>query len=385
MLLILIVALDLQMLQTIERVQTRRHVFIDAFNKKQNHQTDFVIVFLEANGTPSGLLVTSVDSKSITGYPLSNAITRSKNLKIGFKTISWREVVDWRYCDTFELEGGILYRSLLKSVDKFTKRRILERLPFVVVDREIRDTKLLRAIAHGDKATIRLATKEDLSKPVEVGVMRTRQSVSKYTMTPLDYAFVYGEPSTLDLLREISGFRPSVDHLVVAAWLDNPANVSWAIKNGVFVDAKDRFEQNALFLSVVNGRQEVVDVLLANGATVDEWILHAAFNVQVMQRLEKVHPIDRPLRISLIEKFLETKPDISRYLLMGDSGLSAEVKFQVNQAVKNLRTPNEVRSDGREVLRKSLKTSKESRFLTRDLEFGFLLPVERLSLVKHRE
>ncbi len=258
--------------------------FAAAFRNRERAQSDFMVVTLREEGdfyVPMGILVDAINGDTISGRAVENTLAEHTwGAKAGAPiTCNVSNIVDWRYVDAFEMEGGLLYRELYDRQRERLQFDIGDLTPFLLLrknDRQIdeRTRRIFRDIANGRLERIQTLPVEDLKLSGIKGNMPTitfdigrRVIVLPFTIT--EYAASYGDARMIDYLfqqgalEEKPGeFSPLKD----GAQKGNLETTTRLLELGFDPNCKDDLSTSPLQQATMWNHLEIVRLLLKHGA-----------------------------------------------------------------------------------------------------------------------
>jgi hypothetical protein len=255
--------------------------FVTTFRHPARTQTDFMVVILQEEQdayVPVGILLDGIDQGTFSGRRVANTLTAQPTEHI---TCRAADIVDWRYVDTLEMEGGALYRELYARLPSRTKFAIRDKQPFVIArdnEREMIDTSTLhmfRDLAHGRCDRVEgLHTSRDLGTsgmraPMPVLTFDIGRKVIIYPVTVPEYAAMYGNARIIDGLysRGVLYDKPGdFSPLAESCLAGNIETTERLLELGFDVDA---LNGAPLHNAVAGNHVDVVLVLVRKGVDVN--------------------------------------------------------------------------------------------------------------------
>lgn len=380
-----------------DAIQASRESFVSfctRFAARKPGQDNFLAVFLENRGNffvPVGILVESIRGDRILGRRVSN---RLEPLDDGPASCERRDIIDWRYIDTYEMEGGALYRKIFSLQPERVQTTIRDVLPFLISREsedpgELRD--VFRSIAHHDVSVVR----DLISRGIEPANLLSRMPVRCFgrarrvalvDISIPEYAAMYGDAATIDILHqngcldEMSGRSPL---LIDASFQGNTQVVQRFLELGYSADAVGMFRETALFQAVKWGHHLIIDCLIRGGADVN------------FRNVREQTPLFHAASAEVAGRLIEAGADVNASSDTGETPLATHwrngrwdvVKLLIELGASDQGAGGEIASPGlagvRELGVAQLNRSNAEQMLKEldlamSIDFGFVLPVEEI-------
>lgn len=270
---------DDTLVQAIAESRSTFDQFVAAFRQRERAQTDFVVVILRDVGdsyVPVGILVDGITGDTISGRVVENTLIAQPGRHI---ECTASDIVDWRYIDTFELEGGMLYRTLYERLPRMAQFKIRDIVPFLIrrekaeqVDEPTR--RIFRDIANGRLKRIQGLPVENLERSGLSGRMPTLtfgtgRRVTIHPRTIPVYASRYGTPRIIDYLVERGAMEAKSGEfspLAESSYAGNVETTKRMLELGFDAECKDEVSLSPLHRAVSSGHADIVHLLLKFGA-----------------------------------------------------------------------------------------------------------------------
>lgn len=375
-------------------IQTSREsfgCFCTSFEARRPGQDNFIVVFLENVGdfsVPVGMFVESIRGDRILGRRVSN---RLELLDDGPASCERRDIIDWRYVDAYEMEGGALYRKTFSLQPERVQATIRDVLPFLISREsedpgELRD--VFRSIAHHDASAVRDLISRgiepaNVSSKMPVRCFGRARRVVEVEISIPEYAAMYGDAETIDILHqngsldEMPGRSPP---LIDASFQGNTQVVQRFLELGYSPDAVGMFRETALFQAAKWGHYLVVDCLIRGGADVN------------FRNVREQTPLFQAASADVAGRLIEAGADVNASSDTGETPLAIHWRNGRWDVVKLLiERGATVRGAGRDIVppgvvgvtefvaaqRNGSKAGQmlEELDLANSIDFGFVLPV----------
>lgn len=373
--------------------------FKKAFDRRGIRQTDFVVTVMRRDGLkliPTGILVDQL-GETIEGREIPNALLPKPAARVACR---FEHLIDWRYTDTFELEGGRLYRALFHRQSPTVKRTIGNHHVFLLDwdksatrDAELRE--LMRDVANLRHAQVErklradktLQTREALvAVPgFEGGDLRAKL----FPMTVSEWAAQFGDARMLELLRSLGlvhegkGCNPLTSGSVTRG---NTDAVRYVLELGFDPEVTDDIGGFPLKYAVAWDRGEVVKLLLKHGADCNRRdnsqrtpIFHAR-SVPVAQDLlaagARLDLVDEVGKTCVQAQLEHGRADIVNLMVNHGARRDARWKLGLNEA--------QTKEKGQQEIRKSLRETDPQALADfefgQSIDYGCVLPIRDLPL-----
>ena len=276
--------------------------FVAAFRRRARAQSDFMVVVLENEEQtclPVGILVDEIGNGTFAGRRVANTLRAEPTARTSCR---WIDVVDWRYIDAFEMEGGVLYRELYQRLHGIEKFTIRDEQPFVIeregdeqkIDRRM--LQIFRDIANGRSHRLEQLSSEELAFSGIKAPMPERrfvigQSFFVFPFSIPEYAAMYGDEDIIDLLAEHGVLEEEPERFSPLASSSAAGNLETTSALLALGFNPESFEGAPLYNAIVCDHLAIVRLLLESGAdcnargTSDDTPLFHAQSVEVAKAL----------------------------------------------------------------------------------------------------
>ncbi len=275
-----LVADDAEMHSAISRSVKEWSDFTRAFHQPALRRNGFLAVAVRRENdrlVPVGVRVEKIAGDRIIGKRVENRLVETIDRPM---EISLSNVIDWRYIDTLECEGGTLYRLLLSRQIPMFQGKIEDHQAFIIereeeYDREFR--RLMRDIANLRYNEVEQCLDQHpewasrwMKMPFFFHQFRQRK-VALYPQTPGSYGAAFGDRRMMELLNRLGALNYKSETvlgpLFAACHVGNEETTRYLCEQGYDTNARD-FDGVPLLHSVLQqfATPQIVETLVRYGA-----------------------------------------------------------------------------------------------------------------------
>jgi hypothetical protein len=401
---------DEEACQEIDKSRQTLPDFVRAFERRAVRQVDFIVTVMcreVAHLIPVGILLERVAGDTIYGRRIPNELVVDAQEAVMCRA---DQVIDWRYEDVFELEGGQLYRLLFHRQPWAGQLAIGEKQSFlidwydknavgdpIVKDVEFRD--LFRDIANLRHVEVerKLRANKSLHQkegyvPVasEGAAIRSRLGPRTVSRTAAEL----GDAKMIQLLDRLDILRNDSEGEGLLGWAAASGNLESCramLELGFDVNTPDdEYQYTPLSLAAARNYGNVVALLLEHGADCNRrdyrgtTALFDVRSVVVAQQLlaagARVEVLDNEGR-SCVQRHLE-RGRIDIVNLLVEHGAKRDPEWELGL------TEEQVRARGAEFLHTRLRdidpNAADKYELGQSINYGCVLPIKRIPIPQSR-
>jgi len=290
---------DDKLTRAIRSVITSWPGFVNAFRRPSKHRGGFLVTVIQNEGdqlVPLGIEVRKIEGTKIYGLAVPNRLLAHFGNEISCDTAN---VVDWRYIDTFECEGGYVYKELYARQTGLVRNKLSihevqndcnsqdahlpECMPFILVRKERVSLDLrnfMRDIANHryEKVETSLQKRHDwrtktLKMPTYFSTIRGRELGLEQTCAG-HYGAMFGDERMLSILRKHRALEYQLEvpgPLFAASRIGNEETTNYLCSLGF--KANQRHDDGTPLLhQAMDGfaTPRIVAVLISEGADVND-------------------------------------------------------------------------------------------------------------------
>jgi hypothetical protein len=376
--------------------------FVRAFERRAIRQVGFVVtVMYRESGhlIPVGILLERVAGDTIYGRRILNDLVVEAQEAV---TCRADQVVDWRYEDTFELEGGSLFRLIYHRQPWAVQGRIGEKQSFLIdwydknavgepIVKDAQFLELFRDVANLRHSEVERMLKADPSLhqregyiPVPEGAIRSRLGPRTVSRIAAELA----DAKMIQLLDRLDILRNDTEReglLCRAAGSGNLEACRAMLELGFDVNASDEeYQGTALMSAVAWDHGNVVSLLLEYGADCNRLdylgttALFDARSVAAAKQLlaagARIDVLDSEGR-SCVQRHLE-RGRIDIVDLLVEHGAKRDTSWELGL------TEDQVRARGAEFLSSGLRDinpqAADDYELSQSVGYGCILPIRSI-------